>query len=100
MATVPTILCGSLGFIAMFSLVSCSLSAIEYVGRNSLILMLVHPTFLLIGIYGVYPIFVHQLNLHGDCQFAIFSLALLLVVYMFSLLCIPVIHKYFPFVIG
>lgn len=52
-ATVPTILCGGLGFIALLNLISCSMPAIEYVGRNSLILMLVHPTFLLIGIWCI-----------------------------------------------
>ena len=98
-ATVPTILCGSLGFIAVFNLISCSLPAIEYVGRNSLILMLVHPTFLLIGIYGLYAYFA-KFYLHVDWQYALFSVVLVIFVYGLSLLCIPIIHRYFPFVIG
>lgn len=97
--TVPTVLCGSLGFISLFSLISRSIPTIEYVGRNSLILMLVHPTFLLIGVYGVYA-YLAKPFLHANWHYALFSIVLIFFVYGISLLCVPFINKYMPFVIG
>lgn len=94
--TIATIICGSVGFIMLFSLFRKAYSWFEYIGKNSLILMLMHPTFLLIGIYGVYP----HLKLHGDLQFVLFSIVMAIGVLGLSLLCVPIIHRYFPFVIG
>lgn len=94
--TMSTIVCGCVGFIILFSHVKKSYSWIEYVGKNSLILMLMHPTFLLIGIYGVYPL----LKLHSELQFFVFSAVLTILVFGFSLLCVPIIHRFLPFVIG
>lgn len=96
LSTLATIVCGCVGFILLFSLVKKSYSWIEYIGKNSLILMLMHPTFLLIGIYGVYPL----LKLHGNLQYILFSIVLIIVVFGLSLLCVPIIHRYLPFVIG
>lgn len=94
--TTITIICGGVGFIFLFSLLNKHYGWLEYVGKNSLILMLMHPTFLLIGIYGLYP----RLHLHGDIQLLLFSIILTIAVYGLSLLCVPLIHKYLPFVIG
>lgn len=94
--TTITIICGGVGFVFLFSLISKHYGWMEYVGKNSLILMLMHPTFLLIGIYGIYP----HLHIHGNVGYAVFSIALIVVVYGLSLLCVPIIHRYFPFVIG
>lgn len=94
--TMATIICGCVGFIILFSLVKKSYFWIEYVGKNSLILMLMHPTFLLIGIYGVYPL----LKLHGDLQYVLFSIILFIAVFGLSLICVPIIHRFFPFLIG
>lgn len=95
-ASLPTMLSGCLAVILLFSLISKRIGFLQYVGKNSLILMLMHPTFLLIGIYGIYPHF----HLHGNVQFVLFSIGLIVFVYSLSLLSIPIIHKYVPFVIG
>lgn len=95
-ASLPTMLSGCLAVILLFSLISKRIGFLQYIGKNSLILMLMHPTFLLIGIYGIYP----HLHLHGNLQFVLFSIGLIVFVYGLSLLCIPIIHKYVPFVIG
>lgn len=95
-ASLPTMLSGCLAVILLFSLISKRIGFLQYVGKNSLILMLMHPTFLLIGIYGIYP----RLHLHGNFQYVLFSIGLIVFVYGLSLLCIPIIHKYVPFVIG
>lgn len=94
--TTITIICGGVGFILLFSLLNKHYGWLEYVGKNSLILMLMHPTFLLIGIYGLYP----HLHIHSNVGFLLFSLALIVFVYGLSLLCVPIIHCYFPFLIG
>lgn len=95
-ASLPTMLSGCLAVILLFSLILKRISFLQYIGKNSLILMLMHPTFLLIGIYGIYP----HLHLHGNLLFILFSISLIVFVYGLSLLCIPIIHKYVPFVIG
>ena len=95
-ATIPVIICGCLAICLLFSFCSKKYDFLQYIGRNSMILMLVHPTFLLIGIYGLYP----RLHLHGDYQCLFFSIVLTIVVYGLSLLCVPIIHRYLPFLIG
>jgi fucose 4-O-acetylase-like acetyltransferase len=95
-ATIPVIICGCLAICLLFSFCSKKYDYLQYIGKNSMVLMLVHPTFLLIGIYGLYP----RLHLHGDIQLLLFSIILTIAVYGLSLLCVPLIHKYLPFVIG
>lgn len=95
-ASLPTMLTGCLAVIFIFSFITKRIGFLQYIGKNSLILMLMHPTFLLIGMYGIYP----HLHLHGNIQFILFSICLIFFVYGLSLLCIPIIHNYFPFAIG
>jgi fucose 4-O-acetylase-like acetyltransferase len=94
--SLPTMLSGCFAVIFLFCFISKRVGFFQYIGKNSLILMLMHPTFLLIGMYGIYP----HLYLHGNIQFVLFFICLIIFVYSLSLLCIPVIHKFVPFVIG
>lgn len=95
-ATMSVIICGCLAICLLLSFCSKKYDYLQYIGKNSMVLMLVHPTFLLIGIYGLYP----RLHLHGNIQFVLFSIILTIVVYGLSLLCVPLIHNYLPFMIG
>lgn len=97
LSTIPTILSGGISIVLFFSLLDkMRFPHFQYIGKNSLILMLVHPTFLLIGMYGVYP----MLHLSGNGQILLFSIVLTVIVFSLSLLCVPIIHKYLPFVLG
>ena len=96
-ASIPTILAGTTFFILLFSFIKKNYKVWNYIGKNSLILMLVHPTFLLIGIYGIRN---KLFSPDTEPMQIVFTICLFAGVYLLSILCIPIINNYFPFLIG